>query len=48
MKGHLYKTEIDRWFINHGGKIIPLHPEINLIPTPFNNYGEGCEVNFVI
>jgi hypothetical protein len=48
MKGRLYKTEIGKWFVNHESKIIPLHPEINLIPTPFNNYGDGCEVNFII
>ena len=48
MKGHLYRTEIGKWFVNHEGKVIPLHPEIELTPTPFNNYGEGCEVNFVI
>lgn len=48
MKGHLYKTEIDKWFVNHDGKTIPLHPEIELHPNPFNNYGDGCEINFVI
>ena len=48
MKGHLYRTEIDRWFVNHNGKTIPLHPEIELHPNPFNNYGDGCEINFVI
>jgi hypothetical protein len=48
MKGLLYKTETNKWFVNHDGKIIPLHPEINLEPTPFNNYGDGYEVNFII
>lgn len=48
MKGHLYKTEIDKWFINHNDKVIPLHPEIKLRPNHFNNYGDGCEINFVL
>jgi len=48
MKGHLYRTEIGKWFVNHEGKVIPLHPEIELTPNPFNNYGDGCEINFVI
>ena len=48
MEGRLYKTEIGKWFINHESKIIPLHPEINLTPTPINNYGDGCDVYFII
>lgn len=48
MKGHLYRTEIDRWFVKYNDKTIPLHPEIELYPNPFNNYGNGCEINFVI
>jgi hypothetical protein len=48
MEGRLYKTEIGKWFVNYENKIIPLHPEINLVPTPFNNYGDGCEINFMI
>lgn len=48
MEGRLYKTENGKWFINHEKKIIPLHPEINLTPTPINNYGSGCDVYFII
>ena len=48
MKGHLYKTETNKWLVNYDSKIIALHPEIELQPNPFNNYGEGCDVNFII
>ena len=48
MKGHLYKTETNKWLVNYDGKTISLHPEIELQPNPFNNYGEGCDVNFII
>lgn len=48
MKGKLYRTEIGKWFVNHDSKVIPLHPELELQPNPMNNYGDGCEVNFII
>lgn len=43
MKGQLYKTEINQWFINYNGEKLPLHPKSNP-----NFYDEGSEVNFII
>lgn len=48
MKGHLFKTEKNEWFVRHNDEITPLHEKFPIQPNPFNNYGDGCEVNFIL
>lgn len=45
MKGQLLKNENNKWCVNHGGILMPLHPEFKL---DSKIHGENSEIDFII